>query len=207
MATVQNVLDSAKYDLRDYGAKEFNLGQMIHYLNRVISFLDRALIDMNSDQTVAETSITLTSGTDFEPVPTAYTVNIREIWDDSQTILYKMSAMDLYERRMHRYSQTAEPRYWSHIGNNIEFEVEADKNYDFTVYHDVTSTILTLGADDMPYNSTYDEFLRENLVLLARSRTNDKIAKTDAAYLQMFREHVHADMIQRGFIPNTRLKF
>ena len=44
MATVQTVIDAAKYDLRDFGAKDFNNAQLIHYLNRCILLLDRIFI-------------------------------------------------------------------------------------------------------------------------------------------------------------------
>lgn len=207
MATVATILDASKYDLRNYGAKEFDNTQMIHYLNRMIVLLDRALISHNSDQTLTESSITLTSGTDVVPVPTSTTVNIREIWDDDQTLLYRMGARELYERRMHRYGDTAEPKYWAHIQNNIEFEVTADADYSFTVYHDVMSTVLTATTDSMPYNSRYDEYIREAVVMCVRGRKNKKIEQTDAIYLQMFMETVHQDIINRDFIPKVRLDF
>jgi len=36
MATVATIINAAAYDLRNYGAKEFDSTQMIHYLNRMI---------------------------------------------------------------------------------------------------------------------------------------------------------------------------
>jgi len=173
----------------------------------MIILLDRTLISHNSDQTLTESTITLDDGEDFEPVPTVTTVNIREIWDDDQTLLYRMSARELYKRRMHRYGDTAEPRYWAHVQNNIEFEVEADDDYDFIVYHDVMSTPLTALTDTMPYDSRYDEAIREALVMAVRSRRNGKFEQTDATYLQMFNETVHQDIVNRNFIPKVRLDF
>ena len=205
--TVQTVLDAAKYDLRDYGAKEFDSKQMIHYLNRVIALLDRELIGLNSDQTLTENTVTLDSGDDVVEVPTAYTVNIRQIWNSDEEMLTKQSAMWIYERRMHRDGDTAEPNYWTHIQNNIEFEVEADDDYDFVVYHDDTSTILTATTDSMPYSNVYNEYLREAIVMMARSRKDKKFIQTDAAYSQIFREIVQQDMINRNFVPKHVLDF
>ena len=208
MATVETVLNAAKYDLQDFGEQEFDTTQLIHYLNRVITLLDRALISMNSDQTLTESTVTLTTGNNSVTVPTSYTVNIREIWDDTQTELSKVNHMKLYEMRMNRYGDSAEPRYWSHIQNNIEFEVNADDDYTFTVYHDIMSTPITSKTDNMPYNSIYDEYLRELLVMMARSKKDKKIAQTDAAYLQIFKNTLYNDMISRGFVPkNYQLDF
>jgi len=78
MSTVSSLLDAAKYDLRDYGAKEFDPTQMVHYLNRCIKILDRALIALQSDQTLTESDLVVASGANSATVPTA-SVNIREI--------------------------------------------------------------------------------------------------------------------------------
>lgn len=201
MATVQTILDSAKYDLRDFGSMDFDDAQLINYLNRAIALLDRELIALNSDQTLTESTVTLSSGNDSCTVPTIYTVNIRQIWNSDEEPLYKQEPMWIYERRMHRDGDTAEPNYWAHIGNNIEFEVTADANYTFTVYHDDTSTILTAVGDTMPYNDKYNEFLRETIVMMARSRMDKKFIQTDAVYSSLFRDIVHQDMINRNFVP------
>ena len=201
MATVQTVIDAAKYDLRDFGAKDFNNAQLIHYLNRCILLLDRVLISMNSDQTLNEDTVSLSTGNNSVSVPTSYTVNIREIWNSDEEQLYKMGAMELYERRMHRDGDTAEPIYWSHIQNNIEFEVNADQNYTFTVYHDRTSTPLTATTDNMPYSSVYDDYLREAVVMMARSRKDKKFLQSDAIYSDTFRKIINQDIINRNFVP------
>ena len=201
MATVQTVLDGSKYDLRNFGAMDFDDTEMIHYLNRAIKILDYELISLNSDQTLTESTVSLTSGTDVVAVPTIYTVNIRQIWNSDEEPLYKQEPMWIYERRMHRDGDTAEPNYWAHIGNNIEFEVTADATYSFTVYHDDTSTVLTAVGDSMPYNDVYNESLRETIVMMGRSRMDKKFIQSDAAYSSVFRAIVQQDMINRNFVP------
>ena len=205
--TVQTILDAAKYDLRDFGARDFGSTELIHYLNRCILLLDRVLISMNSDQTLTESTVTLSSGDNSVSVPTTYTVNIRQLWNSDEEPLYKMGPMELYERRMAREGDTAEPNYWSHIQNNIEFEVEADDDYVFTVYHDRTSTVLTATTDDMPYANVYDDYLREVMVMMARSKVDKQLLQSDAVYSQTFKSIVHQDMVNRNFVPKVLLDF
>ena len=204
--TVDDIIDSVKYDLKDYGAKEFDVTQMLHYLKRVIKILDRVLISFQSDQTLTETDVILSSGDNSVTVPTDYTINIREIWNSDNTQLIKMSHMDLYERRMHRSGDTGEPIYWSHVQNKIEFEIEADDDYTFTVYHDDESALVAIGGN-MPYNGVYNEYCREALCMMAKAKKNNKMDQTDAVYLNLFRDIVFQDIINRDFVPKARLDF
>jgi len=205
MSTVSSLLDAAKYDLRDYGAKEFDPTQMVHYLNRCIKILDRALIALQSDQTLTESDLVVASGANSATVPTA-SVNIREIWDSDDTIMVKVSARNLYELRMYKSGDTSQPRNWSHIKEKIEFDVTTDQEYTFTCYHDGMSTTVVV-AGDMPYSGRYDEYLREALIMMAQAKKHKKLPQTDAVYLQMFTANLQQDIINRNFVPKKRLGF
>ena len=204
--TVDDIIDSVKYDLKDYGAKEYDVTQMLHYLKRVIKILDRVLIGFQSDQTLTETDVTLSAGDNSVSVPTDYTINIRELWNSDNTRLTKKSHMDLYDCRMRRNGDTGEPVYWSHIQNKIEFEIAADADYTFTVYHDDESAVVAIGGF-MPYNGQYNEYCREALAMMAKAKKNNKMDQTDAVYLNLFRDIVFQDIINREFVPKARLDF
>ena len=206
MSTVLNILTAAKYDLRDYGAKEFDPTQMVHYLNRCIKILDRALIALQSDQTLTESDLVVSAAANSASVPTANTVNIREIWDSDDTIMVKVSARELYELRMYKEGDTSQSRNWSHIKEKVEFDVTADQEYTFTCYHDSMSEVVTQDGN-MPYSGRYDEYLREALILMAQAKKHKKLEQTDAVYLQMFTANLQQDIINRNYIPKRRLGF
>ena len=206
MSTVLNLLTAAKYDLRDYGAKEFDPTQMVHYLNRCIKILDRALIALQSDQTLTESSLVVSIDTNSSAVPTANTVNIREIFDDNNTIMVKVSAEELYRMRMNKGNASSTPRYWCHIKENVEFDVPAIEEKTYTCYHDSMSTAVT-SSGDMPYSGRYDEYLREALILMAQAKKHKKLPQTDAVYLQMFTANLQQDIINRNYVPKKRLGF
>ena len=206
MSTVINLLTAAKYDLRDYGAKEFNPTQMVHYLQRCIKILDRALIALQSDQTLNESIIVVSIDTNSVTVPTSTTVNIRKIFDDANTIMEKVSAEVLYQMRMDRSGESSTPKYWCHIKENIEFDVPAITEKTYTCYHDSMSETVTVN-DDMPYSGRYDEYLREALILMAQAKKHKKLPQTDVVYLQMFTANLQQDIINRNFVPKRRLGF
>ena len=206
MSTVTNLLTAAKYDLRDYGAKEFDPTQMVHYLNRCINILDRALIALQSDQTLNESSIVVSIDTNSVVVPTSTTVNIRKIFDDANTIMEKVSAEELYQMRMDRSGESSTPKYWCHIKENIEFDVPAIEEKTYTCYHDSMSVTVLVGSD-MPYSGRYDEYLREALILMAQAKKHKKLPQTDAVYLQMFTANLQQDIINRNYVPKKRLGF
>ena len=206
MSTVITLLTAAKYDLRDYGGKEFNPTQMVHYLNRCIKILDRALIALQSDQTLNESSLVVSVDANSVTVPTSTTVNIRAIFDDANTLMVKVSAEDLYHIRMDRSGESSTPKYWCHIKEKIEFDVPAIEELTYTCYHDSMSITVT-SSSDMPYSGRYDEYLREALILMAQAKKHKKLPQTDAVYLQMFTANLQQDIINRNYVPKRRLGF
>lgn len=200
MSTVADIFLGAKYDLRDYGFKEFDETQMIHFLNRCVVLLDRALMSLNSDQTLNEATLAVGSGDNYVAVPTGC-LNVRTIYDADDTLITKIPAEMLYDYRLDRSTDTAQPVYWSYIQNQIEFEVTTDQAYNMTCYYDKATTPFTATADTIPYNGVYDDQLREVLVMMANGKKNAELRKADAVYLQMFTEVLHQDMINRNFIP------
>jgi hypothetical protein len=133
MTTVASVLDGVRYDLRNYGDVDFDIDSMVHYLNRAIKILDTRLIAFNSDQTLAQSIVTLAKGFDYATVPTRC-LAIREVW--------------IKQRRK-------EPRVMDDLYYRRQFKSNILENGDSIVVGDLCKTIsqsttdfTTLGAAD-----------------------------------------------------------
>ena len=205
MSTVADLIIAAKYDLVDFGAREYDETLIVHYLNRVLRILGYALIGMNSDQTLTKSDVTLSTGDDESSVPTTYTVNIRNVYDSDGGIVTRVSPEKLYDLREH-ISNTGKPNNWAHMQEKIEFDVEADDDYTYTVYHDVLPTVVT-AASDMPYSGRYDGYIREALVSMVKAKIKEKLDKSDAVYIHQFKTLLHQDIINRNRVPKYRLDF
>ncbi|KKK64660.1 hypothetical protein LCGC14_2981950 [marine sediment metagenome] len=80
MATADNVITSARYDLRAVRGSSFDPAELLVYLNRVVIVLDSVLLSMDSDwlhQT--QVSAGLTAGLQKITMPTRC-ISIRSIW-------------------------------------------------------------------------------------------------------------------------------
>lgn len=200
MSTAATVLNGIRYDLRNYGDIDFDEPQMIHYLNRALYQLDYTLIQHNSDWTLNSDDVTLSTSDNYVDVPTG-AINIREVWigDDR---LENLDAMALFYKREF-ISDTFQPRYWSHVADDIEFEVTADADYTVTVYYDKQSTSISASTDTMPYEGRFDNLLREATVLLLESKKYKNPSEADAAYLGVFDRLVYHDTINRKFVKKN----
>ena len=206
MSTVASVLNGARYDLRNYNDIDFDSELMIHYLNRTIKTLDYTLIAHNSDQTLNKDTTTLSTSSDTASVPTG-ALNIREVWV-SQDRKENLDIMEIYYKAQFRTTDSAEPNFWAHDGDNIRFEVAADQDYTVTVFYDKASTTLTAETDTMPYDGKYDDALREALIVLCQSKKYKSPAQADAAYAIIFDNVVKHDIVNRKFKKkNYRLDF
>lgn len=205
MTTAATVLTGIRYDLRNYGDIDFDELQMIHYLNRAITTLDYMLIQQNSDWTLNSGDVTLSSADNYTAVPTG-ALNIREVWivDERKE---QLSPMALYYKREFR-SDTAEPQFWAHVADNIQFEVAADVDYTVTVYYDKASTAISTSASTMPYQGRFDDLLREATVVLCEAKKYKNPQEADMLYMGLFQAIVYQDMVNRRFVKkNYRLDF
>jgi len=86
MATVANVITSARYDLRDSNILQYPDAELLDYLNRAIVQLDATLISLHSSWiSGTDTSKTLTENTNTVTQPTNC-VSIRSVWIDNDEI-------------------------------------------------------------------------------------------------------------------------
>jgi hypothetical protein len=84
--------------MRNYADIEYDVDQVLHYLNRCVDILDQRLVAHNSDQTFAEANVALSEGYDYISVPTRC-LAVREVWTEPQIRIQGVEMDDLYYRR------------------------------------------------------------------------------------------------------------
>jgi hypothetical protein len=196
MTTVADLLNGIRYDLRNYGDVDFDIDTMVHYLNRSINILDARLIAFNSDQTLQQTTATLSEDDDYATVPTRC-LTVREVWID-QKRKQQVSMDELYYKRQFRDSDTAEFNFWTHVQEQIQVEVPADDDYTLKVIYDQGSADVT-AASNMPFAGTYDDVIREVVVQMGLHKRHKTDSPTDAIYAQIFDQILTMDMVNRRF--------
>jgi len=208
MATAQNVIDSARYDLTDYVdgigvGIQFDDAELLVYLNRMIGLLDTELTALQSDLVEAEElsidCVASQAYVDISGLNSGLWHRIRSVWLGQD----KLDQVTLNYMRYTRMFRTADakPQIWALYNDQILFPIGAGSAYtDLAIYYDKKTAVLTL-SDSMPYNDRFNEFLREMLVMVSRAKKDQNLARTDAAYTQMFRARAMQEEIARGFIP------
>ena len=88
MATVGDIITSARYDLQDHGGQKWNNDQLVNYINRIVQLIDRILLTRNSDFTLATTTGTLSNGTNTVVEPTG-NYRVIQIYNGSKRVYKK----------------------------------------------------------------------------------------------------------------------
>ena len=152
MATVQTIIDSARYDLVDYVdgvglGIEFDDTELLNYMNRMVGILDSNLVSLNSDLTEAidETHET-TAGQSYVDLSSSLNsgnwLDIRSVWLGANR-LEKVSLDRLrYESMFNTANQT--PRVWSLAGRKIYFPAPAAALTE--VMPNLQDRVFTLGT-------------------------------------------------------------
>jgi len=197
MALASAVITSARYDLRDTGSTEFTDAELLDYLNRGQVQLYSVLQSLRSDWVHAtDTSITLSEDGNSVSVPSDFST-VRYIWIDDD-ILTQKDVDFIYYRRKH-ISSEAQPVNFAIEAQTFIFDYTADADYDLTVYYNKDSTALEL-TDNMPFNSKFDQPLRQIIVLQAKSR-NEYDVMGDASLYDYLMDAALAKVISRNRQP------
>jgi len=197
MALASAIITSARYDLRDTGSTEYSDAELLDYLNRGQVQLYSILQSLRSDWVHAsDTTITLEEDDNSVAVPTDFST-VRSVWigDD---LLTKKDVDFIYYRRKF-VSGTAKPVFYATEAQIFIFEYTADQDYDLTIYYNKDSTDLEL-TDTMPFNSKFDQPLRQVTVLQAKSR-NEYDILGDAAIYDFLMDAALGKVISRNHQP------
>ena len=202
--TVQNIIDSARYDLSDFeSGLDFDDVELLNYFNRMVGLLDSTLSSLRSDLVEAEElGIDTVSGqayVDISGLNSGLWSRVRRVWIGSN-LLEQVSLAYMRYTRMYR-SSSARPTIWALSNDKILFpQNDSDTRTDLTIYYDKKTATLVVG-DDMPYRDRFNEFLREMLVQTAKGKKNDNATKSDQLFTSLFRQRLMQEEIARGFIP------
>jgi hypothetical protein len=112
MATVQNIIDSARYDLVDFVdgvglGIEFDDAELLNYLNRMVGILDQTLSSLESDLVVGvDHTLTTTANLDYidlSSMNSGLWSDVRSVYRE-QNLLDKVSIAYMYYTRRYRQS-------------------------------------------------------------------------------------------------------
>ena len=204
MALASTIITSARYDLRDTGSTEYSNAELLDYLNRAQVQLYSVLHSLHSDWVHAsDTSTTLLEDGNSVSVPTDFST-VRSIWIDTD-MLSKKDVDFIYYKRKH-ITGAAKPVFYATEAQTFIFEHTADQDYDLTIYYNKDSTVLE-SSGTMPFNSKFDQPLRQMIVLQAKSR-NEYDIMGDAAIYDFLMDAALGNVISRNRQPKGyRLNF
>jgi hypothetical protein len=204
MATVQSIVDSARYDLTDFETGlDFDDVELLNYLNRMVGLLDSILSSLHSDLVEAEElGIDTVSGqayVDISGLNSGLWSRIGKVWISS-TRLDQVSLDYMRYTRMYR-SGNARPTIWALSNDQILFpQGDSETRTNLSIYYDKKTADLAL-TDSMPYRDRYNEHIRETLVQCAKGKKNDNASRSDSLFNNLFEARVMQEEIARGFIP------
>jgi hypothetical protein len=176
MATVQSILDSARYDLVDFETGiEFDDNELLNYLNRMVEIMDSTLASLHSEMVHGtEEDIDIASGAkyaDLSDLNGGHWDSIRSVWI-GQDLLEELPLDLLYYKRKFRASNTGQPYYWTVEGPTIQFENATDAAYTNLVIH---------------YNKTWRPLLHEaqSITFTANATTDLITLASDPGFMKI----------------------
>jgi hypothetical protein len=201
MAKASAIIDSARYDLRDYGTG-VNIGdtELLEYLNRMLQWYGQVLSNMESDWVYeVDTSTAAVIGQDYVAAPTD-AHSVREVWIGTDKI-DQVSVPEIY-RKQKWYTGNAKPIFWALDSENIVFQQGSDDTHSLHIHYNQLPAIITDAAsDDMPWNDRFNETIIQSLVIYSRAKKDDTVERPDQMIENMFRTRAMAETIRRNFVP------
>jgi hypothetical protein len=201
MATVQSVLDSARYDLHDYQTGlMWDDTELLNYLNRMVGVMDSTLAVLSSDLVEAEE-------TDIDCVADQNYVDLASmnsgLWDSirsvyiSTNMIYPITMDLLRYKRIYR-NNSARPYYYGLSNRRLEWDVPSDSAYtSLIIYYNKKTADLAL-TDSMPYSDIFNEFFRSQLITYAKSK-QDGANQGDQLDVSIFNRRAREEVIRRNF--------
>jgi len=204
MSTLSEIIDSARYDLQDYGeGVMFTNDELINYMNRMFVIMDSMLAELDSDLVYAQSDgdFTTTSGSDnvdLSNLNDNLWSTIREVWIDTDHLWQINLSRLLYKQKFNSGSE--KPYCWALWNRAIYFQASADDDYDLIIeYNKKTGTLES--ANDMPYSDVFNEFFRSQLILHSKmKRLSPRDSARDGYWNAAFKRAAMEEVILRGFV-------
>jgi hypothetical protein len=193
MALVSSVISSARYDLKDTDSTQYTNAQLLDYLNRSCVQLVSYLGSIGSDWVKKSSDLSLLSGNNYVALPTDFSTPI-SAWIGTNEIEKFSWEQIIYDQRT--ISTSNKPSRYAIDGSNMIFDTTADANYTVECVYNRTISELAL-TDTMPFNSEYNQPLRQAIVLIAKN-IDEYDVSGDAALYDFFINACAIKTIQRN---------
>lgn len=153
MATVATMFTAARYDLRDFGAQNYDDTQLIEYLNRAIKLMDSVLIARHSDLLQTHTYVKLDAEANRVALPTN-TLLITRVYIDSDRLTQDSLDHLLYRKHYNESRTVMDTSDWTASGDEYYQTLSVDPE---EVYADATAltegTVASLAEGEWGYDS------------------------------------------------------
>lgn len=203
MATAADIIASARYDLNDYQAGiMWDDVELLNYLNRMVGVMDSTLAALDSDL-IQEIEIGIDcvadqSYVDISALNSGLWTRIRWVWL-GQTLITQTSPASILYKNMFE-TTSALPRYWTNMGDYINFNCPCASAYDDLTIHYMTKSATLTSSTTMPYSGVFDETFREMLVLYAQAKKDGNPSAVNGMMNALFQRKAMEITIQRNFV-------
>ncbi len=198
MALVADVIQSARFDLRDENRTQYPDEMLVDYLNRGIRALTSTLGMFQSDWVFETATLPLAIGANFVALPADFATDISAFIVTQE--LTKRPIEQILETRREG-STDGEPTNYAIQGLNMLFEKAANVAYTITLEYNKKLNTLDL-IDAMPFNDEFNDTLRQYVVLSGKNRNEYSLAGS-AAIQDFFYQSVFNKLVARNYIPNN----
>lgn len=207
MATAQDIINDARYDLEDYQTGiSWDSTEMLNYLNRMIIVMNSELASLESELVEGEeTDIDCVADqkyVDLSNLNSGLWSNVTAVWI-GQDILEQVPLWSMRYKRMYRTDQSAQPQYWTVRREQLLFEQDCASAYTtLTIYYNQKETPLAL-TDDMPFQDRFNESFREMMVLYAQGKKDGNPSAINGMMQTLFMKRAMEETTRRNFIQKS----
>jgi hypothetical protein len=204
MATAQDIIDSARYDVMDYQEGiMWDNAELLNYLNRMVGLLNDQLAVLNSEAVEGEeTDIDCVADqnyVDLSSMNSGLWSNVKHVWI-AQDLIQQISLSEMRYKRIYRPGQSSRPYYWTIREEQLLFEQDCASAYTTLVmYYNKKQAALAFG-DPMPYQDRYNETFREMLSLYAQSKKDGNSTALSGLARSVFYKRAMDEVIRRDFV-------
>lgn len=204
MATAQDIITSARYDIGDYqDGIVWDDAELLNYLNRMVGVMDNTLASLDSDLVEEiESDIDCVADQNYVDISGMNSGNwtrVRWVWI-GQDILEQASVAEIRYKRLFR-SGSQQPYYWALKDQTILFEADCASAYTtLTIMYSKKNATLTLSSA-MPYTGLFNELFREMLVLTAQGKKEGNSLPITMQMNEIFRRKAMETTIMRNYVP------
>lgn len=204
MATANDIIDSARYDVMDYQEGiMWDNAELLNYLNRMVGLLNDQLAVLNSESVEGEeTDIDCVADqkyVDLSSLNSGLWSNVKEVWI-GQDLIQQISLSEMRYKRIYRPDQSARPYYWTVREEELLFEQDCASAYTTLImYYNKKQASLALG-DSMPFQDRFNETFREMLSLYAQSKKDGNSTALIGLARNVFYKRAMDEVIRRDFV-------